>query len=142
MLGYNYRITDFQCALGLSQLKRADAGLERRRQIAAVYDQAFQGTSVRTLQTTANAGHAYHLYVILTENRKGLYDHLRANNIFAQVHYIPCHLHPYYRSLGHKKGDHPKAEHYYEQCLSLPMYPTLTEEEQNYVIDKVKEFVK
>lgn len=140
-LGYNYRLTDFQAALGLSQLKRADENLEIRRNIAAVYDQAFEGTKVETLKPAKGIGHAYHLYVIKVKNRKGLYDHLRANNIFAQVHYIPVHMQPYYKQQGFKKGDYPMAESYYDQCLSLPMYPTLTKEEQQYVIDQVMAFV-
>lgn len=136
-LGYNYRLTDFQAALGLSQLKRADDGLERRKAIAKRYDEAFAGTKVLPLTPPEDGGHAYHLYVIQVANRKGLYDYLRTKNIFAQVHYIPTHTMPYYQALGNKKGDMPIAENYYEQCLSLPMYPTLTNEEQDYVIDCV-----
>jgi UDP-4-amino-4,6-dideoxy-N-acetyl-beta-L-altrosamine transaminase len=139
-LGYNYRITDFQCALGSAQLKRADAGLAKRREIAARYDAAFAAAGLRTLQTRSGDSHAYHLYVILSEQRKALYDTLREAGIFAQVHYIPCHLHPYYRSLGNNKGDFPLAESYYEQCLSLPMFPDLQIAEQEYVIEKVLEF--
>jgi len=142
MLGYNYRITDFQSALGISQLSRAKEGLIRRREIAEIYTKSFAGSVVRTLQVNKNSKHAYHLYVILTNNRKELYDALRENNIFAQVHYIPCHLHPYYKSLGFKKGDFPNAEKYYEQCLSLPMFPTLTHQEQHFVIEKVLQFAK
>ena len=85
-------------------------------------------------------GHAYHLYVIEVENRLGLYNYLRAKNIFAQIHYIPCHLMPYYRQFGWKEGDMPHAENYYKQCISLPMFPTLTKEEQGFVISSVKEF--
>ncbi|WP_018477410.1 UDP-4-amino-4,6-dideoxy-N-acetyl-beta-L-altrosamine transaminase [Pontibacter roseus] len=146
-LGYNYRIPDMLCALGLSQLSRADEGLARRREIAQVYDAAFAGfQGIDRLVTTpealaAGTGHAYHLYVVQVADRKGLYDYLREHNIFAQVHYIPAHTMPYYRNLGYKKGDFPEAEHYYDRCLSLPMYPTLTEEEQQFVIEKVKEFV-
>lgn len=142
LLGYNYRITDFQSALGISQLNRVDEGLKRRREIADIYTKSFAGSVVRTLQVNEKSKHAYHLYVILTNNRKELYDALRENNIFAQVHYIPCHLHPYYQNLGFKKGDFPNAEKYYEQCLSLPMFPTLTHEEQRYVIEKVLQFAK
>ncbi|MES1224874.1 MAG: DegT/DnrJ/EryC1/StrS family aminotransferase, partial [Bacteroidota bacterium] len=137
-LGYNYRIPDVLCALGVSQLSRADEGLKRRREIAANYKKAFEGTSIRMPENAE--GHAYHLFVILTENRKGLYDHLKANNIFCQVHYIPVHLQPYYQALGHKKGDHPMAEKYYDECLSLPMFPSLTQEEQDYVIEKILSF--
>ena len=137
-LGYNYRIPDVLCALGVSQLSRADEGLKRRREIAANYKKAFEGTSIRMPENPE--GHAYHLFVILTDNRKGLYEHLKANNIFCQVHYIPVHLQPYYQALGHKKGAHPMAEKYYDECLSLPMFPSLTQEEQDYVIEKILNF--
>jgi UDP-4-amino-4,6-dideoxy-N-acetyl-beta-L-altrosamine transaminase len=139
-LGYNYRLTDFQAALGLSQLTRADEGLLRRREISKIYNDAFRDESFIKGQSGDVEGHAYHLYVIETENRLGLYNHLRANNIFAQVHYIPCHLMPYYKQFGWKNGDMPAAENYYRHCLSLPMYPTLTPQEQEYVIAKIKEF--
>ena len=137
-LGYNYRIPDVLCALGISQLSRADEGLQRRREIAEKYRKAFSGTNIR--MPKEDHGHAYHLFIIQTDNRKELYDHLKENNIFCQVHYIPVHLHPYYKNLGHKKGDHPMAEQYYEACLSLPMFPTLTDEEQEYVIEKIINF--
>jgi UDP-4-amino-4,6-dideoxy-N-acetyl-beta-L-altrosamine transaminase len=138
-LGYNYRLTDFQSALGITQLSRADAGLNKRLAIAHKYDIAFSGTKVQTISTPGTVGHAYHLYVIQVNNRKELYDELRKRNIYAQVHYVPTHVMPYYQSLGHKKGDHPVAEAYYERCLSLPMYPTLTDEEQKWTIDSVLE---
>jgi UDP-4-amino-4,6-dideoxy-N-acetyl-beta-L-altrosamine transaminase len=134
-LGYNYRIPDVLCALGVSQLGRAEEGLKRRRAIAARYRKAFEGTSIRMPET--DEGHAYHLFIIQTTDRKALYDHLKAHNIFCQVHYIPVHMQPYYKELGHKKGDHPHAEKYYEECLSLPMFPSLTDEEQEYVITKI-----
>ncbi|MFD2520272.1 UDP-4-amino-4,6-dideoxy-N-acetyl-beta-L-altrosamine transaminase [Emticicia soli] len=140
-LGYNYRITDFQAALGDSQLKRADEGLVRRREIANNYYAAFKDIDAIKGQSGVVEGHAYHLYVIEVENRLGLYNYLREHNIFAQIHYIPCHLMPYYRDLGWKEGDKPKAETYYKHCISLPMYPTLTEAEQMYVIDTIKDFL-
>lgn len=139
-LGFNYRLTDFQAALGLSQLKRAEEGIARRRTIAQKYEDAFQGKSFIKGQSGVVEGHAYHLYIIEVENRLGLYNFLRTQNIFAQIHYIPCHLMPYYRQMGWKEGDMPKAENYYKHCISLPMYPTLTEEEQQFVIDKVVGF--
>ena len=142
-LGYNYRITDFQAALGLEQLKRLRWSVDRRNEIAGKYDRAFG--NIDSIVTPATAGgirHAYHLYVIQTERRKELYDFLHANDILAQVHYIPAHLMPYYRRFGWKKGDMPAAEAYYERCLSLPMFPTLTDREQDYVIEKVIEFAK
>ncbi|TAE28637.1 MAG: UDP-4-amino-4,6-dideoxy-N-acetyl-beta-L-altrosamine transaminase [Cytophagales bacterium] len=139
-LGYNYRLTDFQAALGLSQLDRADAMLTRRREIAARYDVAFAGTAVRTIVPPAHVGHAYHLYVIQVPDRKGLYDYLRTKQIFSQVHYIPVHRMPYYQQFGWKQGDFPHAENYYAHGLSIPMFPTLTDEEQAYVIQEVLGF--
>ncbi len=140
-LGYNYRLSDINAALALSQLKRADEGLIRRREIANIYDKSFAGnTFIKPLTPPNDNGHAYHLYVIRVKNRKGLYDHLRSLNIFTQVHYIPVHTLPYYKGLGWQKGSMPVAEHYYEECLSLPMFPTLTSEEQDFVIKSVVEF--
>ena len=139
-LGYNYRLTDFQAALGISQLKRANEGLLRRRELAEKYNDAFQDKSYIFGQSGNIEGHAYHLYVIEVENRLGLYNNLRSKNIFTQVHYIPTHLMPYYRQQGYKKGDFQNAEKYYSQCLSLPMYPTLTIEEQDFVIQSINDF--
>lgn len=140
-LGYNYRLTDFQAALGLSQLKRADDGLKKRKEIASIYYNAFKDKIFIKGQSGVVEGHAYHLYVIEIEDRIGLINFLREQNIFAQVHYIPAHLMPYYRDFGWKDGDMPTAEEYYNQCISLPMFPTLTGEEQQFVIDKVLEFL-
>ena len=139
-LGYNYRITDFQCALGLSQLKRADDGLSRRNDIARKYTKAFEDTEIFSPKVDSNVFHAYHLYVIKTTRRLELDDYLREHNIFAQVHYIPVHTMPYYKQFGWKKGDCPVAESYYEQCLSIPMFPTLTDEDVNYVIETILSF--
>lgn len=139
-LGFNYRLTDFQAALGLSQLNRADEGVIKRREIAEKYFEAFKDKSFIKGQSKVIEGHAYHLYIIEVENRLGLYNHLRENNIFAQIHYVPVHLMPYYKEFGWKKGDLPKAENYYNHCLSLPMFPSITDEEVNFVIKKIKNF--
>lgn len=139
-LGFNYRITDFQAALGYSQLQRADEGLMRRRTIASIYANAFRDLSFIKSQSGVFEGHAYHLYIIEVENRLGLYNYLRENNVFAQIHYIPCHLMPYYRQLGWMEGDFPDSENYYKGCISLPMYPTLKEDEQLMVINYIKHF--
>ena len=139
-LGFNYRLTDFQAALGISQLQRADEGIVRRRAIATTYATAFNGKSFIKGQSGLVDGHAYHLYVIEVNDRLGLYNFLRENNIFAQIHYIPCHLMPYYRQFGWQEGDMPIAERYYENCISLPMFPTLAFSEQQFVIDKINEF--
>lgn len=139
-LGFNYRLTDFQAALGLSQLQRADHGIRRRRAIASNYFEAFKNKSFIKGQSGAIEGHAYHLYVLEVEDRLGLYNYLRTKNIFAQIHYIPLHLMPYYSQLGWAAGDRPQAENYYKHCISLPMYPTLTQEEQQFVIDQINLF--
>ncbi|WP_264535083.1 UDP-4-amino-4,6-dideoxy-N-acetyl-beta-L-altrosamine transaminase [Flavobacterium sp. N1736] len=141
-LGFNYRLTDFQAALGLSQLDRADEGLLKRKEIASIYNKAFSNKSFVKGQSGMVDGHAYHLYIIEVDDRLGLYNYLRGNNIFAQIHYIPCHLMPYYKQFGWKEGDMPNAEAYYKGCISLPMFPTLTFEEQNFVIEKINEFYK
>lgn len=141
-LGYNYRIPDILCALGISQLSRAEEGLKKRKIIAKKYDEAFKRYKIRTHIPSENVGHAYHLYVIEIDQRKELYDVLRTKNIYAQIHYIPLHTMPYYQNLGNNKGDMPVAEAYYEKCISLPMYPTLTDEEQNFVIKSVIDFIE
>jgi UDP-4-amino-4,6-dideoxy-N-acetyl-beta-L-altrosamine transaminase len=141
-LGYNYRITDFQAALALSQLKRADAGLKRRQEIADRYTEAFKKAGIVTPFVNEGSQHAWHLYVIQIENRKALYDDLRTKNVFCQVHYIPVHLMPYYRQFGWNKGDFPMAESYYDHCLSLPMYPALTNEQQDFVIQSILDFLQ
>lgn len=139
-LGFNYRLTDFQAALGLSQLNRAEEGIHKRREIAAKYFAAFNDERFIKGQSKSIKGHAYHLYIIEVENRLGLYNYLRENKISAQIHYIPVHLMPYYKELGWKEGDRPLSEDYYKHCISLPMYPTLTNDEQTFVIKSVKNF--
>jgi UDP-4-amino-4,6-dideoxy-N-acetyl-beta-L-altrosamine transaminase len=139
-LGYNYRLTDFQAALGNSQLKRADAGLKRRREIATTYEQAFKNKPFLKGQSAVIDGHAYHLYVIEVDDRKGVYNYLHQQNIFVQVHYIPVHMMPYYQNLGWTIGDMPNAEVYYKNCISLPMFPTLTNQEQQFVIKAILKF--
>lgn len=141
-LGYNYRMSDILAALGTSQLKVADEGLKRRKQIARKYDEAFAKYTDKIVIPKYKEGHAFHLYVIQTEDRLGLYNHLRKHNIFAQVHYIPVHTLPYYQSLGYKEGSMPVAESYYNKCLSLPMYSSLKPEEQNYVISVIQDYLK
>jgi UDP-4-amino-4,6-dideoxy-N-acetyl-beta-L-altrosamine transaminase len=140
-LGYNYRLTDIQAALGNSQLQRADAGLQRRREIAQVYKEAFKNNpNIIDRNEGYSENHAYHLYVIEVKDRKGLHTYLREENIFAQIHYIPAHLMPYYRKQGWKEGDLPNAEEYYKGCISLPMYPTLSNRDIDSVIQSIKNF--
>ena len=139
-LGYNYRLTDFQAALGISQLSRADEGLQRRKDIAKKYNESFLNQEWLLGKSGFVDEHAYHLYILEVKNRLGLYNHLRKLNIFSQIHYIPVHLMPYYRNLGWKEGDLQYAEKYYKACISLPMYPTLTKEDQSTVIKAVTDF--
>lgn len=139
-LGYNYRLTDFQSALGLNQLKRADKGLEIRRNLARKYERIFREKDYVLGQSGYVGGHAYHLYILQVEKRKELINFLRENNIFSQVHYIPLHLMPYYADMGWKLGDFPEAEEYYRTCLSLPMFPTLTDEEFDFVVKSINTF--
>lgn len=139
-LGFNYRLTDFQAALGLSQLQRADKGLNRRREIARIYNESFQKKYFIRGQSGLVIGHAYHLYIIEVKDRLGLYNFLREKNIFCQIHYIPCHLMPYYKNQGWRDGSLPKAEHYYKNCISLPIFPTLSNKEQEYIIQTILEF--
>ncbi len=139
-LGFNYRFTDFQAALGISQLSKANQGLKRRKGIAQKYNDAFEGIPFIKGQSGLIDGHAYHLYVLEVADRLGLYNYLKERNIFAQIHYIPCHLMPYYRNLGYIEGDFEFAENYYKLCLSIPMFPSLTDTEVEFVIETIKNF--
>lgn len=139
-LGFNYRLTDFQAALGTSQLKHADNGLARRREIARTYNEALSAKSYIKGQSGEVYGHGYHLYIIEADDRLGLYNHLRRHEIFCQVHYVPVHLMPYYRQFGWKEGDMHNAENYYKHCLSLPMYPSLNKKEQAYVVEIIDQY--
>ncbi|MEM6767385.1 MAG: UDP-4-amino-4,6-dideoxy-N-acetyl-beta-L-altrosamine transaminase [Bacteroidota bacterium] len=139
-LGFNYRMSELQAALGYSQVQRAKANLSLRKQKAQTYDQQLADLPIQLPEPVA--GHAYHLYVIRTDRRRALYDYLHAHQILVQVHYIPVHLQPYYQQMGWKKGDFPQAESFYEQCLSLPLFPQLTEAQQAYVVDKIKAFFR
>ncbi|MDO9528442.1 MAG: UDP-4-amino-4,6-dideoxy-N-acetyl-beta-L-altrosamine transaminase [Syntrophales bacterium] len=139
MLGYNYRLTDIQSALGLSQLRKLDASIAKRREIARRYDEGFAKVEWVTLPPQ-HPGHAYHLYPIQVNPtiRKKLFEHLRSNGIGVQVHYIPVHMHPYYREvLFFKKGDFPKAEMLYEGEISLPIFPQVTKDQQENILRTV-----
>lgn len=138
-LGFNYRIPDILCALGLSQLSRAKENLKSRQRIAAIYNEAFRNLPIKLPWVSEGVEHAYHLYVIRTPKRNALYNFLKGQEIHCQVHYIPVHQQPYYIS---KYGNQtfPRAETHYQECLSLPMYPSLTESQQNRVIEAVTDF--
>lgn len=136
-LGFNYRITDIQCALGVSQMKKLDRFVERRREIAARYDKAL-GECKQLLLPKQELGcnNSWHLYVVqvLDKDRKEVFDAMRQKNIGVNVHYIPVYKHPYYQEHGYETVCCKNAEQYYERAISLPMYPLLTDEELDYVI--------
>ena len=145
-LGYNFRITDIQCALGISQMNKLEKFLQERRLLAKKYDQTLG--EVKWLRNPPvpppDSYHAYHLYPLLLStdiNRTEFYTYLREHNIGSQVHYIPVHLQPYYRRrFGYKPGDFPRAENFYAQEISIPLFPGLTREQQEYVIEVIKRF--
>lgn len=138
-LGFNYRLTDIQASLGITQLAKNKEGVVRRNEIAEKYKEAFEG-KIKFQRLWEGSYNAHHLFIIEIENRKGVYDFLRENKIYAQIHYIPIHTLPYYKSIGYQDADLTNSENYYSRCISLPMYPTLTNEEQSFVIEKVLTF--
>jgi len=148
-LGYNYRITDFQCALGISQLRKLPDSVARRREIASMYDAAFADIDyVYPLAVRPEAVHAYHLYMVqfdtaaLGMGRAEIFKALRAENIGVNVHYIPVHLHPYYRQhLGTSPGLCPIAEAAYERLVTLPIFPQMTEGDVDDVVMAVRKLV-
>ena len=138
-LGHNMRLPDILCALGTSQLKRMNENLTSRRKIARRYQDELKGLPVVTPFVDEDMAHAYHLFVILTDKRKALYDHLVSKKIFAQVHYIPIYKQPYYQAR-YGKTSKPQCDTFYENCLSLPMYHSLTDADQNRVISEIRLF--
>ena len=140
-LGFNYRLTDFQSAMGISQLAKNNKGVERRNEIALVYKKAFQG-KLKFQDLPKGNYNAYHLFIIQVSERKSLYEFLRKHNILTQIHYIPIHTFPYYKRIGYMDADLNNSEYYYSRCLSLPMFPSLKPEEQTFVIEKVLLFLE
>ncbi len=149
-VGYNYRITDFQCALGITQLEKLDEFLRIRRSIANMYDDAFGNNENLIIPHVAkNVVHAYHLYPLqikFSENdvsRKEFFIDMRTKGIAFQVHYLPVHLQPYYRkNYGYKQGDFPESEEFYKREVSIPIYPELKIDEIKYVVAEIKKILK
>ena len=142
-LGYNYRLTDIQCALGISQLKKLDKFIERRRQIVKIYKEAFENNDFFNLPVEKNyAKSSWHLYPIrlkdkYKDKKKEIFAKLREKGLGVQVHYIPVYWQPYYQKLGYKKGICPNAEDFYEREVSIPLYPKMSDEDIEYVVGTV-----
>ena len=147
--GFKYNLTDIQSALGLCQLRKLDAFLVRRQELASLYDEAFSGVDeIRTLPVQSEATHARHLYPILLSleklsvDRARFIEELKAENIGTTVNFVPVHMHPYYRdTFGYKSGDFPIAEDAYLRLISLPLYPKMTRQDAQDVIEAVKKVV-
>jgi len=148
-LGYNYRLTDFQSALGISQLKKADKFIKRRRQIVEKYNRAFEGIEEIIIPAEEKyAKSAWHIYVVqfvlerLKAGRKEIFEALQREGIGVQVHYLPVHMHPFYKNnFGYKLGDFPIAEKYYERAITLPLFPKMANRDINKVIKVVRETI-
>lgn len=140
-LGYNYRMTDLQAALGVSQLKKLDDFIARRRQIAAFYNEQFANIEeLKIPKQLEGTNSGWHLYMLQLQKdkRKDIFNAMRAANIGVHVHYIPVYWHPYYKQLGYQKGLCPVAERWYDQALTLPIHPELTTEQLQYICDELK----
>jgi UDP-4-amino-4,6-dideoxy-N-acetyl-beta-L-altrosamine transaminase len=144
-LGFNYRLTDVHAALGLSQMRRIDEFVARRRALADRYDRLLADLPVIRAPRDTNANSAWHLYVIqidqqrTNKSRKEVFDAMRRAQILVNVHYIPVHLQPYYRRFGFAPGDYPAAEAYYDNAISLPMYAAMSDERQDRVVAALKD---
>jgi len=146
-LGYNYRMTDIQAALGISQLKRLDEYVTRRHEIAERYNSLLSALPITTPFQNPDAYSSWHLYVIrlqldaITKTHREVFELMREFGIGVNLHYIPVHTQPWYERMGFKKGDYPEAERYYAEAISLPLYPTLTDEQQDLVVDALRRAV-
>ncbi len=144
MLGFNYRMTDLQAALGISQLSRIEEFVSRRHLLASRYNAALPGLPVRWLPRSTTNRSALHLYVVYVsaDRRRQVFNQLRERGFGVNVHYIPVHLQPYYRRFGFREGDFPAAEQHYHEAISLPLYPSLKESEQDQIITAFREVLQ
>ncbi|NRD74825.1 UDP-4-amino-4,6-dideoxy-N-acetyl-beta-L-altrosamine transaminase [Shewanella sp. VB17] len=140
-LGFNYRMTDLQAALGLSQLTRLNEFVSKRNKFAKDYKLALSGTDITLIKPMANSESAYHLMLVILPDiadRKTVFDEMREKGIQVHVHYFPVHLQPFYLNFGFKVGDFPQAEAFYQRLLTLPLYPTLTTSEFSYIVKNIR----
>ena len=147
ILGFNYRMSDIHASLGISQLNKLDKIIEERRNILQRYKDSFINNQISFQEDKDNEKSSVHLAIVFLknitiENHKNIFSELRSRNIGVQLHYLPIHLHPYYRNLGFQKGDFPKAEKYAQSSFSIPVYPGLENQDQDRVIRVLKELLK
>jgi UDP-4-amino-4,6-dideoxy-N-acetyl-beta-L-altrosamine transaminase len=147
-LGFNYRMTDLQAALGLSQLDKLEGFIARRRELAARYERFLGRLSLTLPGLQPETESAWHLYVVrlrldeISLNHRHVFEGLRAAGIGVNLHYVPVHLQPYYRDLGFTQGDYPQAERYYAEAISLPMFPSLSDDQQDYVVGQLQRLLE
>jgi dTDP-4-amino-4,6-dideoxygalactose transaminase len=146
-LGYNYRMTDLQGALGASQMTRLDHYVARRHEIARRYDELLKDLPITTPWLHPDGYSGLHLYVIrlqlnkITKTHLQVFEALRAKEILVNLHYMPVHTHPFYQQMGFKLGQFPEAERYYAEAISIPMYPSMTESQQEQVVNCLRDAI-
>ncbi len=144
-LGYNYRMTDIQAALGYSQMKRLDTFVARRRQLAQRYDELLADLPIRIPKQSADTNSSWHIYVVrldktrTSKSKAEIFEEMKKRGVTLNLHYIPVHLQPYYQALGFKRGDFPASERYYEEAFTLPLYYELTDEQQDQVVNVLRD---
>lgn len=144
-LGFNYRMTELQAALGLSQMSRIDEFVQARNKLASDYMNLLDNLDLKFVVPSNDVYSAYHLFIIMLndcEKRKMIFDEMRQAGVTAHVHYYPIHLQPFYLQKGFKEGDYPNAELYYKSCLTLPLYPNLNKDELEYIVKKISYLIK
>ena len=145
-MGYNFRISEIQAALGVSQLRRLKRFVKIRNSLANIYKIRLSQLPLKFQEILPNSISSYHLFTIeivdINYSRDALYSYLKKNKIGCQVHYIPVHLHPFYKKLGFSRGTNPNSETYYKRCLSIPLHQGLTEFDIDFVIKKIVTFFK